>query len=42
MAEVVSKANQVISSRGEVRLRDHEEDAIGQLTGLPTVLICDD
>lgn len=38
LAEVVSKADQVISSRGEVRLRDHEESTIGQLTRLPTVL----
>lgn len=32
MAEVVSKADQMIRSRGEVRLRDQEEDMIGQLT----------
>lgn len=45
LAEVVSKVDQVISSREEVKLRDHEENAIGQLTGLPTVLTlwgCDD
>lgn len=38
LAEVVSEADQMITSRGEVRLGELEEDMIGQLPRLPTVL----
>lgn len=38
LAEIVSEADQMITSRGEVRLGELEEDMIGQLPRLPTVL----